>query len=122
MTEPSSVGAVASVTGGMVVLLGPVLGPWAAVVITATIGALWSVGRVETETRLEAVRFLIQIVLTAVVLTGGIAAVLAQKLAWALDHALPAVAFTIGALGDKFNTLKDAVVKRLRSVISGTKE
>lgn len=103
-------------------LLGPVLGPWAAVVITATIGALWSVGRVETETRLEAVRFLIQIVLTAVVLTGGIAALLAQKLAWALDHALPAVAFTIGALGDKFNTLKDAVVKRLRSFISGTKE
>lgn len=121
MAEPTSTaaGAAASFTGGLVVLLGPVLGPWAAVLLAAFIGALWTLGRVDTPSRFTAALLLGRIVLTALVLTGGLAAVLAHMWAWSLDHVLPGVAFTIGALGDKFHTLRDAVARRFRALIGG---
>lgn len=121
MAEPTStaVGAAASLTGGLVVLLGPVLGPWVAVLLAAFIGALWTLGRTDTPSRITAALLLGRIVLTAMVLTGGLAAVLAGLWSWSLDHILPGVAFTIGALGDKFHHLRDAAARRFRALIGG---
>lgn len=121
MHEPTStaLGVAASLTGGFVVLLGPILGPWVTVLLAAFSGALWTVGRVETPSRMTAALFLVRVMLTALVLTGGVAAVLANFMAWSLDHVLPGVAFTIGALGDKFHSLRDAAASRLRALIGG---
>lgn len=121
MAEPTSTvaGVKASVTGGLVVMLGPVLGPWVTVVLAAFIGSLWTIGRVETPSRLTAALLLGRVVLTALVLTGAIAASLAHALSWSFDHLLPAVAFSIGALGDKIHSLRDAAARRLRGLIGG---
>lgn len=121
MTEPTStaIGMTASFTGGLIVLLGPVLGPWVTVLLAAFSGALWTMGRADTGSRLTAAWLLSRVMLTALVLTGGIAALLAQFMAWSLDHVLPAVAFTIGALGDKVGGLREAAAQRLRSLIGG---
>lgn len=121
MAEPTSAGAGAavSITGSMVVLLGPVLGPWVTVLLTAFIGSLWTLGRVETDSRKQAVFLLARIILTALVLTGGIAAIVVKYMAFAMDHVLPMTAFILAAIGDKFETLREAVVNRLRSMING---
>ena len=121
MPEPTSttLGATASLTGGLIVLLGPVLGPWVTVLLAAFSGALWTMGRAETESRLTAAWLLGRVMLTAMVLTGGIAAVLAQFMVWSLDHVLPAVAFLIGAMGDKIGSLREAAAQRLRALIGG---
>lgn len=121
MAEPTSttLGVTASLTGGLVVLLGPVLGPWVTVLLAAFSGALWTMGRVNTPSRLTAAMLLARVMLTALVLTGGVAAVLANFMEWSLDHVLPGVAFAIGALGDKFHGLRDAAASRLRALIGG---
>lgn len=121
MPEPTSttLGATASLTGGLVVLLGPVFGPWVTVLLAAFSGALWTMGRAETESRRTAAWLLGREMLTAMVLTGGIAAVLAQFMVWSLDHVLPAVAFVIGAMGDKIGSLREAAAQRLRALIGG---
>lgn len=119
MAEPTSTAAGVTLTGGLVVLLGPVLGPWVTVLLAAFIGALWTLGRVDTPSRIKAALLLSRIVLTALVLTGGVAAVLAQFMAWSLDHVLPGVAFTLGALGDKFHGLREAAANRIRALIGG---
>lgn len=121
MAEPTSTGAgvAVSITGSMVVLLGPVLGPWVTVMLTAFIGSLWTLGRMDTASRLQAIGLLVRINLTALVLTGGVAAFVVKYFAFAIDHALPVVAFVLGAIGDKFESLREATAKRLRTLISG---
>lgn len=119
MAEPTSTGVAASITGAMVLLMGPVLGPWVSVLLAAFIGALWTLGRVDTPSRLTAAMLLARIVLTALVLTGGIAAVIVSYFAFAADQVLTLTAFVLGAVGDKFESLRDAAAKRLRAIISG---
>lgn len=121
MTEPTSsaVGAAASFSGGLIVLMGPILGPWVTVLLASFSGALWAMGRAETESRAMAAWLLMRVMLTALVLTGGIAAMLSQFMSWSLDHALPAVAFGIGAMGDKMGVLREAISQRLRTLIGG---
>ena len=89
------------------------------VLLAAFSGALWTMGRAETESRMTAAWLLARVMLTAVVLTGGVAALLAQFMVWSLDHVLPAVAFLIGAMGDKIGSLREAAAQRLRALIGG---
>ena len=122
MTEPATSTALhasTSVIGGLAVLLGPTIGPWAAVGIASFVGALWTVGAVETESRLHAGMILVRTVLTALILTGALAAVLVSYTSVSLDYILPLTAFAIGALSDRFGALKDAAVKRLQTMIGG---
>lgn len=123
MAEPASSTAMhagTSVIGGLAILFGPQLGPWIAVGIASFVGALWTVGAVETVSRLQAGMVLLRTVLTALILTGALAAVLVSYTSVSLDYILPLTAFAIGALSDRFGTLKDAVVKRLQAMIGGT--
>lgn len=101
------------------VLLGPVLGPWVTVLLAAFVGALWSVGRIPTPSRLAAAGFLLRIMLTALVATGSMAAILVHFFSIGIEHLLPAVALAIGALGDKIHSLRDAAGRRLRALIGG---
>lgn len=118
-TSTTALHAGASMTGGLVVWLGPEVGPWVSVFVAAFVGAMWTVGAVETVTRLHAGLIMLRIILTACILTGALAYFLANYTSIPLDHVLPLTAFGLGALGDKFGTLKDAVVMRLRALIGG---
>lgn len=124
MAEPTASTAAlhggASFLGGLVVLFGPHLGPWIAVTLASSVGALWTVGKVETFSRLHATALLARTVLTACVLTGAIAVLMGAYTSAANDYLLPLTAFALGAIGDKFESLKDAVVSRLRSLIGGS--
>lgn len=125
MAEPTSAGVgvgagAASLSGAMVVMLGPVIGPWVAVLLTAVIGAAWTVGRVATDSRLVASLLMIRTVFTALVLTGFTAASLTYLWAAApLDHLAPGISFCLAAIGDKFDELREALARRLKNLISG---
>lgn len=125
MAEPiataGATAAAASLTGSLIILAGPVLGPWLAVLLTAIIGSMWTLSRVDTATRLMAALLSIRIVLTALVLTGIVAALVADytKPYLPQEHLLPAVSFAISALGDKLQQFKDSAVARLQGVVRG---
>jgi hypothetical protein len=127
MAEPAStaLAAGASVTGALVIVLGPVIGPWVAVLLTSLIGSLWTIGRVETASRLLAAALLSRIILTSLVLTGlvsfGLESVASKYAGISLpaDYVLPGVAFAISALGDKINVLRELATKRLSALIGG---
>lgn len=122
MSEPASstiLHAGTSVTGGFVVMLGPILGPWAAVLAASFVGALWTLGAVETTSLVHGFLLVLRTMLTALILTGMLAAALVSYTDIPLDYVLPATAFAIGALSDKFGVLKAAVVRRLESVVGG---
>lgn len=120
MPEPTSTTAAgfaaASLTGSLVVLLGPLLGPWIAVLLAAIIGSLWTIGRADTPSRWIACMLALRTVLTAVVLTGVVAAVVSDHVRLVLpdEHLLPAVSFGIALMGDRMDLLKDAAISRLR--------
>jgi hypothetical protein len=121
MQEPTTTSAAiaASVTGGMIALFGPVIGVWLSVLFAAVVGAMWTVGRVETASRGVALFLLFRTVFTAVVLTGAVAVAVSEQFGWAQEHVLPAVAFLLGALGDKFDSLRTALASRLKSIVGG---
>ena len=121
MTDPTTATAAAgaSFTGGMIILLGPVIGPWVAVILASFAGGMWAIGKADTETRLNAFVMLVRIVMTALVLTGAVATLAADYLQSLGEHILPAVAFSIGLVGDKFGLLREVAFKKLRSVIGG---
>lgn len=119
--DPASagLGIAFSITGGFVVLLGPVLGPWVTVMLAAFIGSLWTLGRMDTATRVQGFALLLRINLTALILTGCVAAPAASYYKLGLEYVLPLAAFGLGAIGDKFESLREALTARLRSLISG---
>ena len=109
----------ASLLGALIIYFGPELGPWAAVLIASVIGSLWTVGKVETETRLLACLVWLRTILTACVLTGGLAVILGAYANASLDYMLPMTAFALGAFGDKFESMRIAVSTRIHSWIGG---
>lgn len=129
MTEPTTaaeaaataVGTTVSLTGSLVILLGPILGPWLAVFLAAGIGSLWTLGRVDTSSRVVAGFLLLRVILTALVLTGIVAALVADYVEPYLpdEHLLPAVAFGIAALGDKISAFRNDAIARIRAAIRG---
>lgn len=121
-TSTAAVHGGASLLGALVIAFGPVLGPWIAVVFAAIVGSLWTVGKVETETRLQAVLVWARTVMTACVLTGGCAVLMGSYTDAPMEYMLPFTAFVLGMLGDKFESLKDEVASRARSWIGGNKQ
>lgn len=121
MHEPATTtgGVLASFTGGMIVIFGPIFGVWAAVGLGSLVGALWSLGRVETLTKRMAFFLLLRIIATALISTGAIAFLLDAKFGVNQEHALPLVSFVIGALGDKLDLFRVAVADRLKTIIAG---
>lgn len=119
MSEPTTtvVQGGASVVGGLIVLAGPELGPWLAVLAASFVGSLWTVGALETQTKWHAALVLLRTILTALVLTGAVAFVLVNYTSVPIEHVLPLTAFALGAW---FEQLKDSALMRLRSLLGGT--
>ncbi len=98
-------------------LVGQQAGPLATIAFAALVGALVSLGEVETDSRVAAVKYVGRYVLMAVVLSG--------TLAWALEmwagipaiEALAGVAFLIGWVGNRWMALRSAVVAAIEAVL-----
>lgn len=115
MPDPSLTPVSNGATGAVLVaiassIVGHQFGPIVTVIASATVGALVSLGEVATSSRLEALRHVGTYVSMAVVLSG--------TFSWMLEHftGLPAVevlalvAFSVGWVGNRWSTLRNALV------------
>jgi len=108
MPEPTSTSGL-SLAAVSVALLGPMAGPYALIVFAALAGALWPLSASETMTRAAGFWLLLRCTLTAVALTTGLSALLQSHLAIPATEALSPVAFLIGALGNGWRPVFDAL-------------
>lgn len=117
MAEPASpsVGIVAVA----VALLGPMAGEYAVIVLAALAGSLWALARADTPTRTHGALLVMRLVLTAIVLTGGVAWWLEASYEWPVHQMLAPVAFAIGALGERWQMAIEKGWERISGVIGG---
>lgn len=99
MAEPSTT-ATFSITALAIAILGPMAGPYALIVFAALAGALWPLSTMGTVSRSQGASFLLRVVATAVVLTGGLAAWLEAVYQVSAANSLALAAFGIGAIGN----------------------
>jgi hypothetical protein len=118
MTEPTLPAAVGIVAIG-VALLGPMAGPYAVIVLAALAGALWALAQAPTATRAAGAMLLLRLVLTAVVMTSGVAWLLESQYDWPAHQMLAPVAFLIGMGGDRWRYVVDVIVKSVGRRIGG---
>lgn len=84
-----------------------VIGPYVAIVVTAAIGASFSLARRDKTTRFSALLFFLRVCGLAVVVAGGAAAILAKFHPILSERALLApVAFAIGLVGDDWSSVR----------------
>lgn len=81
--------------------LASVIGPYAVIVMSATVGASWALGRRRRDAKIKAALFFVRINATAMLITVSLAN-LAARWAGSDDSAwmLGPIAFAVGAVGD----------------------
>lgn len=119
MPEPTSTSAGISLAALFVTLLGPLAGPYALIVFAALAGALWPLSASETTSRAAGAWLVLRCTLTAVALTSGLAALLQTHWSIPATEALSPVAFLIGALGNGWRPVFDAIGTALAAVAGG---
>lgn len=104
------------------ILLGPklasVIGPYAVILIAATTGAAWALGRRVASGRVTAVWYFVRMNATAVLLTVSIAAI--ARLFFGLDEdrwLLAPIALLVGGVGDDWPTIGRWVLERMGRLI-----
>jgi len=117
MPEPTSTSGL-SLAAVSIALLGPMAGPYALIVFAALAGALWPLSASETISKAAGAKLLLRCTLTAVALTSALALVLQSKWQIPATEALSPVAFLIGALGNGWRPVFDAVGAALSGVVS----
>lgn len=119
MAEPTSTSAGISLAAVFVALLGPMAGPYVLIVFAALAGALWPLSASETTTRKAGAWLVLRCTLTAVALTSVLAALLQTHWSIPATEALAPVAFFIGALGNGWRPVFDAIGAALAAVAGG---
>lgn len=110
MAEPTSTSSL-SLAALAIALLGPAAGPYALIVFAALAGALWPLSAATTMTRKAGAGLLLRCTTLAVIMTGGISMLLESYHAIPASEALAPVAFFIGALGNGWRPVIDAIGK-----------
>ena len=120
MAEPiqSTVAGVSLVTLAVAVF-GPNAGPYIVIVLGSLGGGLWALSSATLETRLQGAWLMLRCVVTAIVLTAMIAGLLGPWLGVSTMETYAAVAFVIGALGNKWLEIIEAIKTRMSNVIIG---
>lgn len=118
MAEPTSTGGI-TLTALLIAFLGPLAGPYAAIVMAALIGALWPLAVMPSMTHREGASFLFRIVATAVMLSTVGAWVLETHYGVPAVHGMAVVSFFIGALGNGWQPVLSALRQGLASVARG---
>lgn len=117
MPEPTSTSGI-SLAAVSIALLGPMAGPYALIVFAALAGALWPLSAADTMTRSAGAWLLLRCTLTAVVLTSALSLVLQNQWQIPANEALAPVAFAIGALGNGWRPVFEAVGEAMRAALS----
>lgn len=120
MTDSAAIAPAAGIVSVAVVLVGPMTGPYMAIVLCSGIGALWALAATPTATRRAGALLMLRLVLTAVVLTGGIAQVLERHHGWPPDVALGLIAFSIGMGGERWQSLVSIGYARFAKWLGGS--
>ena len=120
MAEPiqSTVAGVSLVTLAVAVF-GPNAGPYIVIVLGSLGGGLWALSSATLETRMQGAWLMLRCVVTAIVLTAMIAGLLGPWLGVNTMETYAAVAFIIGALGNKWLEIIEAIKTRMSNVIIG---
>lgn len=119
MSEPVSTSAAGiSLAALAVAIAGPLAGPYVLIVFAALAGALWPLSAAETMTRKAGGWLLVRCTLTAVVLTAALSQVLQRQYSIPVNEALAPVAFAIGALGNGWRPVFEALGGALRAALS----
>jgi hypothetical protein len=120
MAEPiqSTVAGVSLITLAVAVF-GPNAGPYIVIVLGSLGGGLWALSSAVIETRAQGAWLMLRCLVTAIVLTAMIAGLLGPWLGVDTLEVYVVVAFTIGALGNKWIEIIDAVKTRMQNMIIG---
>lgn len=120
MAEPiqSTVAGVSLITLAVAVF-GPNAGPYIVIVLGSLGGGLWALSSAVIETRAQGAWLMLRCLVTAVVLTAIIAGLLGPWLGVDTLEVYVVVAFVIGALGNKWIEIIDAVKTRMQNMIIG---
>lgn len=116
MVEPTSTTGL-SLTAFAVALLGPLAGPYSAIVFAALAGSLWPLSSTDGLTRTSGAWLLARCVLTATVLTSTASAILAKYYDLPPTELLSPVAFFLGALGNGWKPVLSAVANLIANTI-----
>lgn len=120
MPEPtSSTSASASVLVLSVGVLGPLLGPYAIIIVCSLAGALWALSRRNKQDRSRAALFVSLRVLTAVLLTGTAAFLIESKFEYKAQDTIAPIAFLLGYFGDRLFAPIEDLFNRTRTRIRG---
>ena len=98
-------------------LVGHQAGPLATIAFAALVGTLVSLGEVETESRVAALKYVGRYVLMAVVLSGTLAWGLEEWAGIPAIEVLAGVAFVIGWVGNRWMVLRSAIVAAVEAVL-----
>lgn len=117
MAEPTSTSGF-SLAALAVALLGPLAGPYAAIFFAALAGSLWPVSSATGISRAAGAWLMTRCILTSVVLTSTAAAILSAQYNIQPSELLSPVAFFLGALGNGWRPILDAVTGFIRAAIN----
>lgn len=121
MAEPTTTTSAAfGLTAISVALLGPLAGPYALIAFAALSGAMWPLSAATTTTKLAGAWLLLRCTLTALLLTAFLASVLEQLAGLHAVESLAPVAFCIGALGNGWRPVFDALGAALTALLGRT--
>lgn len=115
MNEQST--ATFGLTAAAIAFVGPFFGPYALIAICALCGAMWPLSASSTLGKLEGAWLLLRCTLTALVLTAFLAQLLEQAAGVDAAASLPAIALCIGALGNGWHPVFDALGAALRALL-----
>lgn len=119
MAEPTATSATAfGLTALFVSLLGPMAGPYALIAFSALSGAMWPLSDAATIGKAAGAMLLVRCTLTALLLTAFLSALLDNWLQIAGLDARPVVAFAIGALGNGWRPVFDAVGAAMSALLN----
>lgn len=99
-------------------LFGPLAGPYVAIVLSATGGALWALSAATLKSRVEGAWLMLRCIVTAVVLTSALAKLAGDYLGIDSREAFAVVSFVIGLLGNHWLGITKAVSQRLQGLIA----
>lgn len=116
MAEPTASTAF-GLTAISVALLGPLAGPYALIAFSALSGAMWPLSATETTTKLAGAWLLLRCTVTALLLTAFLAGLLERWVGLQPVESLAPVAFAIGALGNGWRPVFDAVGSALSALL-----
>lgn len=118
MAEPTTTTSAAfGLTAVSVALLGPLAGPYALIAAMALCGAMWPLSTTTTDSKRAGAWLLVRCTATAMALTVFLAGLVESSTGVSAVESLAPVAFFIGALGNGWRPVFDALGTALTALL-----